>query len=272
MFSPVSCGSFHLCRDIGFLEGYESTRLDTLVADVLTSSPRTYNVYGLCGYSTLSEFLPYGDLFLKALPNDTDDDGQQQNKGAGENSNESNNISPQVWLDGNTLTADEKLDYALQLAESIQDLHGFGIVHNDLKMDQFLFTSSNRTAVKLNDFNKARILMWNDEKAQYCHYEEDTRRKWRAPEEYHRDRMNEKVDVFNYGNMLYILLTGKWYADDDRNEKGRYGGRFYLPDGHYKDDGEMLLVDLIKRCRASNPEDRPSMIDIIDEIRQHHTN
>mmetsp|Transcript_35336 Transcript_35336/g.85516 ORF Transcript_35336/g.85516 Transcript_35336/m.85516 type:complete len:251 (+) Transcript_35336:139-891(+) len=243
--------------------------MDTLVADVLTSSPRTYDAYGLCGYSTLSEFLPHGDLFLKALPNDTDDDGQQQNKDAGVTSNESDN-NPEVWIDGNDLTPDEKLDYALQLAESIQDLHGLGIVHNDLKMDQFLFTSPNRATVKLNDFNKARILMWNDQKSEYCYYEEDTRRKWRAPEEYHQDKMNEKVDVFNYGNMLYILLTGKWYADDDRNEKGRYGGRFYLPDGHYEDDDrEALLVDLIKRCRAPNPKARPSMVEVIDEIRHH---
>lgn len=79
--------------------------------------------------------------------------------------------------------------------------------------------------------------------------------------------MNEKVDVFNYGNMLYVVLTGKWYDDDPRNTNGLYGGRLYLPDNHYQ-GAEAFLADLVDRCRAINPEDRPSMLQIIQELRE----
>jgi serine/threonine protein kinase len=158
---------------MGYLEGYESTRMDALVADLLTASPRIYNVYGLCGYSAVSEYLPYGDLYLKTL--DDDDDEEEEEAVALGSAGEK--IPPEVWTDESILSPDEKLNYALQMAESIQDLHDIGIVHYDLKMDQFLFTSSNMTSIKLNDFNKAHMMMWNEEKKEYCNYDpHETRR------------------------------------------------------------------------------------------------
>lgn len=147
---------------MGYSEGYESTREDALVADLLTSSPRIYNVYGLCGYSTVSEYLPYGDLYQVTLPGDNDE--EEDNKGE----NEEEDSDSEGWTDYSILSIDDKLDFALQIAEAIQDLHALGIVHQDLKMDQFLFTSSNKTFVKLNDFNKAVMMLWNDEKHEYC--------------------------------------------------------------------------------------------------------
>lgn len=85
--------------------------------------------------------------------------------------------------------------------------------------------------------------------------------------------MNEKVDVFNYGTMLYVILTGRWYTDDQRNAEAETGeGTLYLPTAtsgnhFYQKSGESLLVDLIHRCRAAVPADRPSMVEIIQKIK-----
>ena len=79
--------------------------------------------------------------------------------------------------------------------------------------------------------------------------------------------MNEKADVFNYGNLLYVLLTGKHLSEDPRNHEVKYGLDLYLPRAKYYGT-EALFEDLIHQCRAENSRDRPTMSHIIERIRQ----
>ena len=47
---------------------YEYTRMDAIVAERLTSSPRIYNIYGTCGIGILSEYFAHGDVETMAVP------------------------------------------------------------------------------------------------------------------------------------------------------------------------------------------------------------
>lgn len=72
----------------------------------------------------------------------------------------------------NNYTIGEKLEIALQMAESLADLHGYEggvIVHDDVQLCQWL-RNANGT-LKLGDFNRAEMMEWNDEKQQYCKHE-----------------------------------------------------------------------------------------------------
>jgi serine/threonine protein kinase len=136
-------------------EDYEYMRMDGLVGERLTSSPHIADIYGFCALSMLSEYFSNGDLESKAVP-----------------------ISPRGELHAgqegypmNNFTVTEKLHLSLEMVEAVAALHGYKdgvIVHDDIQLPQFLFTNDGR--VKLNDFNRAEIMLWNDEDQEYCGY------------------------------------------------------------------------------------------------------
>ena len=135
-------------------------RIDALVAERLTASPRIYDVYGLCGISLISELFLHGDVQKDIYPPDS------------ESSDEEEDVN---WEPLNVhLSTIQKLQFALQIAESVADLHGNSggvIVHQDLKLDQLLW-NEDKTMIKLNDFNRAEMMFWNDKDNEYCQYSE----------------------------------------------------------------------------------------------------
>lgn len=111
--------------NVDFATGdYEFVRMDAMVAERLSSSPRIYDIYGFCGLSILSEFFPHGDIEGEAVTGDgyLSEEEQQQQK-----------------LDDlktyNDIPAEQKLVMSLQMAEALADLHGDKdgvMVHQDM--------------------------------------------------------------------------------------------------------------------------------------------
>lgn len=244
---------------------YEFVRMDAMVAERLTSSPRIYDIYGFCGLSILSEFFPHGDIENKAVTGSgyllTDKEQQKQKS-------DLNSY--------NDLSSEQKLVMSLQMAEAVADLHGdsFGvIVHQDIQLSQFL-VNSDSTVVKLNDFNRAEFMLWDDKKKEYCKYNEgEGNGNWRSPEEYFDHDLNQQVDVFSLGNNMYSLLTGLWiFYDEDDSEKVKKrvkaGQKPYI-DPRYKERSlaEAKLADIIDKCHSYYPEDRPSVFEIVKILR-----
>jgi hypothetical protein len=63
----------------------------------------------------------------------------------------------------------EKLEIALNMAQSLTVLHGYEgglIIHDDVQLCQWLRRRDNK--LLLGDFNRAEIVDWNDEKGEYC--------------------------------------------------------------------------------------------------------
>ena len=205
----------------------------------------------------MSEFFPHGDIESLAVPGEGYIDPK-----AIEGKNE---LKPQ-----NDLTARQKLEICTQMAEALADLHGHvnGVmVHQgkeeeqwrylffhfrinaamtcstDIQLSQFLY-NADKSIVKLNDFNRAEMMLWDDEAKEYCRYHEgpgngnvrcrirwdppfqkifltlvDFLHQWRSPEEYYDKPVNEQIDIFALGNNFYSILTGLWPFYDTDSDK-----------------------------------------------------
>jgi serine/threonine protein kinase len=111
-----------------------------------------------CGAGMINEAMVRGTLEEVAVPSG---DGRPE-KG----------IEDEKHLDvRNNLSGTVKLKYALDMAEAVLLLHahpGGVIVHDDIQLSQFLLDEKGR--LKLNDFNRAEIMLFNEKDQEYCRY------------------------------------------------------------------------------------------------------
>jgi hypothetical protein len=184
----------HLCdrRDLKF-DDYEYTRVDATVAERLSPSPLIYDIYGHCGIGIMSEWFPYGDMEEVSIDYDNYPPKSKIYK----------DMKKEELVVYNHVKGNEKLKAAFNMAQAIATLHGYSggvIVHQassmlqlktvtdvcsililylfsfachiffqDVQMSQFLL-DRDKTTVKLNDFNRAEFMLWDDESQQYCTY------------------------------------------------------------------------------------------------------
>lgn len=138
-------------------ENFEFVRMDAMVAERLTASPRIYDIYGYCGMSIISEYFPHGDM--EKVAELTGGTTQDMPPGA-------------PLIPGNDLTPIEKLTISLQMAEALADLHGSSggvITHQDIQLSQYLW-NADQTIIKLNDFNRAEFMLFDEDHQRYCKY------------------------------------------------------------------------------------------------------
>lgn len=131
-------------------------RMDCLVAERLSGSPQIVDIYGFCGLGHIGEAMPHGDFSRVATPLG----GRVPVKLDEEHLDPKNDLLP-----------GHKLDFAHQMAEPIALLHGYSggvMVHDDIQLSQYLFTHDG--TLKLNDFNRAEIMLWDEEHQMYCGY------------------------------------------------------------------------------------------------------
>jgi len=244
-------------------EHFEYVRVDALVAERLTSSPRIYDIYGSCGLGILSEFFPHGDMESIAVTG-------------------SGYIEPHKLHDGyrlkpqNDLTPIEKLEICTQMAEALADLHGNKegvIVHQDIQLSQFLWTKD-KSRVKLNDFNRAEFMLWDAENKEYCHYHEGLGMgSWRSPEEYFDKPVTEQIDIFSLANNFYSILTGLYpfydLEDDEiRKTKLKDGETAYIdPRWKTKSFEEGKIVEVIEKMYVYTPDSRPGVFEVVSFLK-----
>lgn len=163
---------------------FEYMRIDALVSEIFTSSPRIVDIYGYCGTGMINQAVMNGRMDRVAEPL-----GGEKNKRRSE-------IYRLPAEEGelevlNDLTGTQKLEYALEMAEAITLLHSYPggvIVHDDVTLEQFLLDDEGN--VKLNDFNRAEFMLWNDEDQEYCRYKNNPGNGWVSGSD---ARMNDGV-------------------------------------------------------------------------------
>ena len=96
------------------------------------------------------------------------------------------------------LTPKERIDIAREVTKIVAILHKYGIIHTDLKLEQFL-VKKNRS-IKLIDFNNVIIL-----KAKI--FLPASTPGWRSPEQIKKEKITYKSDIFTLGVIVYTLLT-----------------------------------------------------------------
>lgn len=130
------------------------------------------------------------------------------------------------------LSIEDKLDIAIAMAESLAEMHGYegGVVTNDdIALGQWLYADDDR--VILNDMNDAMFMDWNYRKEEYCKYWRSFGGTYKAPEEYDGDWLDETVDIWPMGNILFSLLTGTFVlllSFCGMREASAFVGRFFL--------------------------------------------
>lgn len=238
---------------------FDSHRRDAVATERLTSSKYVADIYSFCGQTSLNEAM-YSDL--GAI---------------------SQRIPPIA-----------KLTLALQAIRAIKDVHAVGhikpnknlhdghhsspyiptIVHRDITHRNFLVNKDG--FIKLNDFNVCKFPQWDERTQTSCGFFKPDAGPYRAPEEFRKDVVNEKADIYAFGNVLYYLLTHyepyhyPKHLPIDQIKIRSIGGETPYISGKYRHSDDPIvqkIIELMQKCWKYEPSERPSAKELEKEIR-----
>lgn len=263
---PVVLKTLRLERE--FLEEYyELHRRDAVAMERLTHSPFVMNVFGYCGQSALNELANFKYVTsLEAL------DRRLRGKG----------------MDTAVLLLQLRL--ATSIAVGVSHVHEVevknsnsglsfpaGMVHYDLNPRNIAITRGGKP--RLNDFNIAEFLKYDPTTNETCGFRSRLHEPWwRAPEEMdmsHQTIVNEKVDIYALGNILFHILTthsprGKMQRErmDEVREQVRAGVRPELPKIYKKNKDPIVLAfkEAMDMCFEPNPALRATSRQVADRL------
>ena len=173
-----------------------------------------------------------------------------------------------VWMDGND-NYEDRLDVAKQFCMILQAIHRKGIIHQDLKPEQVM--------VVKNDFNKSGVKIiltdfdWSIPDGKMA---QRVGTPWYGSIE---NKPTYKSDIFTFGIILCELLTGDHpYVLDEKGEERIFEStpwndwvsnkEFTMPI-RINTDLPPDINDAIVACLEPNPENRPSLDDILTALR-----
>jgi hypothetical protein len=146
-------------------EDYYFVRKDGIIAAQLQPHPLLMDTYGWCQLSLFGELAPRGEITKVVVPR-----YERCNETYSAMIHHGSPLQPM-----NALNPSHKLEYALQMAESIALLNNFVggvIVHDDVQLPQWLLVADGNggTRLKLNDFNRMEVMYFDQDNQEYCRY------------------------------------------------------------------------------------------------------
>ena len=232
------------------LRNYDRNRRDAVAMERLTSSKSVVDIYGYCSVAELVEYADGGDLDRALIGKKRLDLEEGETR---------------QWQEYSSV---QKLQMATQGAMGLAALHNIdqeglaSLAHTDIGTGQFIFVDGR---LKLNDFNRARFILKYKQNETNCpYYVGKNPGRWRSPEEYRYDAQSEKVDVYSFGNILYVLLQlerpFKGVSSDEAMQMVMNGTRPTMHEDVWNssDPITQTLIQAMKMCQEHSPHKRAS--------------
>lgn len=160
---------------------------------------------------------------------------------------------------GHTGDLKRKISFALQTARALAHVHTKNIVHRDIKPENLHIDDMGR--VRLMDFGIAKahnLSITREGFAVGTPY-------YMAPEQILGKPITNKADIYSFGIVLYEMLTGVKPVTGETIES-LFGQILHQPlnvEPLQKGGLPEPLIQLIVRCTAKNPDERPANFDTV---------
>ena len=165
---------------------------------------------------------------------------------------------------GQSIPIDFAIRWALDTAQALRYLHEHkprAVIHRDIKPQNLLIDGS--WHVKVSDFGLSQ--MYSQAKslsdtALAASGAYSGSRRYMAPEVFNRSSFNEKVDIYSFGFLCYDICHGEptTTVDQDISQASQRAINGIRPVINSSLGIPIEFENLIKRCWAVNPDDRPS--------------
>ncbi len=160
----------------------------------------------------------------------------------------------------------EALTLATQVGEGLEEAHGKGIVHRDIKSDNVMVNSRNQA--KVMDFGLAKLkgalkLTRSSSTVGTLAY--------MAPEQLRGVEADARSDIFSFGVLLYEMLTGRVPFEGAHEAALMYSitNEPPVPLEKYYPGAPSELLHIINRSLEKDPEDRYQTVhDMVIDIRR----
>jgi serine/threonine protein kinase len=179
------------------------------------------------------------------------------------------------YVDGKTLResisavgmkTEAAIDYAVQIAEALEEAHGKGIVHRDIKADNIMINTKDQ--IKVMDFGLAKLkgslkLTRTSSTVGTLAY--------MAPEQMQGGEVDPRSDIFAFGVLFFEMLSGRLPFRGEHEAAMMYSIINEDPENiqKYVPDAPAELSFLLKTALEKNPEDRfQHMSDIVRDLRR----
>jgi eukaryotic-like serine/threonine-protein kinase len=164
------------------------------------------------------------------------------------------------YVDGKTLRQlvpvqkiQTAIDYAIQIGEALEEAHGKGIVHRDIKTENIMVNSKNQ--IKVMDFGLAKLkgslkLTKTSSTVGTLAY--------MAPEQIQGGGVDARSDIFSFGVVLFEMLTGHLPFRGEHEAAMMYSivNEEPTPIQSYVPDVASELSHILSRALEKNPEER----------------
>lgn len=161
------------------------------------------------------------------------------------------------------LTDVEKITVIFEICLGMKKVHEIGLIHRDLKPENILLDESNHA--KLSDFGISCLI--DVETQSQSRTEGVGTLLFMAPELLNGStHYGQKVDIYSFGFVMFFILTGGIYPDISIGSVV-IGKKAEIPNCINK-----VSRNLIYNCWETDPDQRPSFLEIIDYIKKNKFN
>lgn len=168
------------------------------------------------------------------------------------------------YLQRRDFTVSESLacNFAHQIATAIFYLHSYGVAHRDLKPENIIVSDDSETPeIKITDFGLSKIVGPKETSK-----EPFGTLSYAAPEILQGLPYNKAVDVWSFGIILFLILSGCLPFDDDDDKLTAHNTVYKDPDlyGDHMKGVSKEAIDLIKLCLEKKPGDRIKIMKVLE--------